>query len=203
MTDNPFQAPSTSPSTRPAPTVLPTPPAGEFTPGRVEKGLLVVPKDGRLPAMCVCCGRTDSVELRSLAMSWHPLLAKLAILLGVVIGLLAMLATRKSAVLIVALCPDDDARLARLRTMNTALMLGGLLFMVTACFASTLADELGLLMGLVGLMGFVGAAVALGRLQPVRATYMDEVDAWYAGVHPDVMAVVAGTPRDAPVTPAP
>ena len=86
-------------------------------PARVVGDVLVVPvANAQLPPICCKCGTGADVRGRFHKFTWTPAFAYLGLLLGVLPGVLVVLAMQKSAAVVLPICAPCDARWSQATT---------------------------------------------------------------------------------------
>jgi hypothetical protein len=137
---NPYAPPrlatATAPSTAPA-----------FLPGgprlaQVVDGALVLPPGHPLPPLCIKCGGSESLEARHHELRYRSGFLYLALLLGLIPGLVLLLAETKRAPVVLPLCPPCNDRWKRAVTVRriaailTVVLAMVSLFALQVCFVT-------------------------------------------------------------------
>lgn len=146
-----------------------------------------VPRDTKLPPICIRCGET-STESVSRLFSWHKPGFYWLILLGVLVYVIAAVFVRKSAKIGVPLCAVHFGKRKRLR--NTAALVLILSPVVGIQSGAYLTDPvsiwgivLALLMGLAGIIPFLTSTWSM-----LRPRYIDEEWAKFEGASESFLA---------------
>lgn len=122
-----------------APPRLPSAPALALAVPRaahVADGSLVLPPGHPLPALCIKCGTTESLEPLHHELRYRSGLLYLGLLLGLIPGLVLVFAATKRAPVVLPLCPTCGDRWRRAATIQRLTFVGGILALGVALFAA-------------------------------------------------------------------
>ena len=167
------------------------------------RAVLVVPiVNAQFPPICCKCGAGGDVRGRFHKFTWTPALAYAGLLLGVLPGVLVVLAMQKSVSVVLPICAQCDVRWTRATTRWSLAIGAPFVLGSIAGLATILAGG-----GQSGAWLFIGVGVFLALLTlPVlaritwvaphmmSATKIDDFSAQLRGASPGMLRAVASTP---------
>ena len=123
-------------------------------------------KDATWPDRCVICNAPAEGYTLKLQLQWHPRWVYLLIIPGVLWYLIAMLITRKTAIVHVGLCVAHQQR----RKIGIATLIGSFFLLLAGMGLGISADEpLLLIFGLIGFfVALIAGALMMRVVNPIR-----------------------------------
>ena len=150
--------------------------------------VLVVQKQAALPPVCMKCGTNHDIQRRSAKFQWTPMWARMMVVLCTIGGAIAMLLTTKKAQLDVPLCAPCNARWGQ----AVAALVGGIVALVLSIFGIGQLHEVGGILFVVVLAGFIGLMFAFVRPRMLQVHKIDEQNVELKGVHPAAAQAIVG-----------
>lgn len=169
-------------------------------PARVAGDALVVPlANAQLPPICCKCGTGADVRGRFHKFTWTPVLAYVGLLLGVLPGVLVVLAMQKSAALVLPICAPCDARWSQATTRRSLAVAAPFVLAPIAALVTLVVDGgertawffagLGVFIALLSLPVLARIKYMLPRT--MSATKIDDSAAHLRGASPALLGAVS------------
>ena len=152
---------------------------------------LVVPSGSSLPANCVKCGASQSVERLTKTFRWHSPWVYVLIFFGVIVYFIVALVIAKKVRIDVPLCRAHRAWRARMNIVGALLLVGSVPASIVLAAFNVDGAVTALIAVAIALSGLVVLGVVGGSFKPV---YIDETRAKFTGASEEFLSRLPNNP---------
>jgi len=156
-----------------------------------EGKTLVVPSGSSLPANCVKCGASQSVEWLTKTFRWHSPWVYVLIFFGLIVYFIVALVIARKVVIDVPLCRAHRSSRARMNILGASLLVGSVPTSAVLAAFNVDGAVTALIAVAVALSGLVILGVVGGSFKPV---YIDEARAKFTGACEEFLSLLPNSP---------